>query len=87
MNIKKAKQSLLGPYIDEAMEAEEAMAIRKPPQMHKTVRYERSEYPHPKFPKHMRGMQLLPDIIWLHFHGEIVTGWTKTEPQGASFRG
>jgi len=40
----------------------------------------KSEYPHPKFPSTMRRMQLLPDVIWLRYHGEEVTGWSKNAP-------
>ena len=40
----------------------------------------RSEYPHPQFPQSMRGSQLLPDVIWLRYHGTVVTGWNTTEP-------
>jgi hypothetical protein len=43
------------------------------------VRWERSEYPHPKFPAGMK-TQPLPDVIWLRFHGAEVTGWQKRAP-------
>lgn len=49
--------------------------------MHKPVRWVRSEYPHPEFPADMRGMQLLPDVIWLRYHGPEVTGWSKDVPE------
>lgn len=48
-------------------------------------RWERSKYPHPKFPQGMR-TGVLPDVIWLRFHtvfrGEMmeeVTGWQSTD--------
>lgn len=44
-----------------------------------SVRFERSEWPHPIFPKHMK-TGLIPDVIWLRFHDEVVTGWQSTEP-------
>jgi len=44
------------------------------------ARWERSEYPHPKFPAAMRALQLLPDVIWLRYHGNEVTGWAKSAP-------
>jgi len=50
-------------------------------------RWERSEWPHPKFPQDMRRGTLLPDVIWLRFHTvvrggmmEEVTGWQSTDP-------
>jgi len=49
-----------------------------------SARWVRSEYPHPNFPAAMRSMQLLPDIIWLRYHGTEVTGWEKSEPNTRS---
>jgi hypothetical protein len=50
-------------------------------------RWERSEWPHQKFPQDMRRGTLLPDVIWLRFHTvfrggmmEEVTGWQSTDP-------
>lgn len=49
-------------------------------------RWERSEYPHRKFPRHLHD-GLLPDVIWIRYHTafrggmvEDVTGWSSTEP-------
>lgn len=49
-------------------------------------RWEKSKWPHPKFPAHLR-TGLLPDIIWIRFHTvfrggmmEEVTGWVSTDP-------
>lgn len=47
---------------------------------HPTPRWERSEYPHPKFPLAMKA-QPLPNVIWLRFHGKEVTGWSKEKPK------
>jgi len=54
---------------------------------HGSAHWVRSEYPHPKFPPAMRGMQLLPDVIWLRYHGEEVTGWSKNAPNDVSATG
>lgn len=43
-------------------------------------RWERSEYPHPKFPLAMKDGPL-PNVIWLRFHGKEVTGWSKEKPK------
>ena len=50
-------------------------------------RWERSEWPHPKFPRHMRP-EILPDVIWLRIHRvfrgaiiEEVTGWKSLPPE------
>ena len=49
-----------------------------------SVRWERSEYPHPKIPPHMKN-NLFPDVLWLRIHGdyrgEEVTGWSRHEPE------
>lgn len=48
-----------------------------------SVRWERSEYPHPKIPPHMKN-NLFPDVLWLRIHGdyrgEEVTGWSRRAP-------
>ncbi len=61
----------------------------KPPRFYDAngCRWEKSKYPHPKFPAAMRGTTLLPDVIYLRFHtvfrGELleeVTGWQSSNP-------
>ncbi len=49
-------------------------------------RWEKSKWPHPKFPQQLK-TGLLPDVIWIRFHivfrGEMmeeVTGWSSTKP-------
>ena len=44
----------------------------------RSVRFERSEYPHWKFPQNMRDIAPLPDVIFLRYHGDEVTGWVKS---------
>jgi len=50
-------------------------------------RWERSEWPHPKFPNHLRPAAL-PDVIWIRIHTvfrgaqiEEVTGWKSLPPE------
>ena len=50
-------------------------------------RWERSEWPHPKFPKNLRP-SVLPDVIWIRIHSvfrgaqiEEVTGWQSLPPE------
>jgi hypothetical protein len=50
-----------------------------PPPICSEVRWVRSKWPHPKFPKEMK-LHLLPDVIWLRYHGQAVTGWAKSPP-------
>jgi len=53
--------------------------------------WEKSEWPHPKFPKSHWGPGPLPDVIWIRFHRvfrgdrfeDDVTGWQSTYPKGA----
>lgn len=52
--------------------------------------WEKSEWPHPKFPKSHWGAGPLPDVIWIRFHRvfrgdcfeDDVTGWQSTYPKG-----
>lgn len=44
-----------------------------------SARWQRSEWPHPLFPNHMK-TKPLPNVIWLRFHGNEVTGYQTTEP-------
>jgi hypothetical protein len=65
---------------------ESAAGADSSPSTGSDCRWERSEWPHPKFPQHMKS-GFLPDVIWLRiqrvFRGgfmEEVTGWQSTDP-------